>query len=89
MHFAITLTWNGATVLEGKATAVCAHDIARAHIADNFAGPELAAFLARPDTFGAGSLDKLLSAPAGEGLGGVYGDRTGSASYKIKRLVEA
>lgn len=78
----IRLTWNGTTVLEGGATTVCALDVARAHFADNFTGPELKPFLER--AFGPGVLDRLLKDGA-DPESGCYGDATGSAAFHIER----
>lgn len=83
-RFEITLTWNGEVVLEGRATAVTAFETARQHIEGNFVNAELAAFMARPDTFGKGALNTLIGCAVGDGLGGVFGDETGSASFKIQ-----
>ena len=79
MNCTVRLHWNGALVMEGKATTVCAYDIARAHIASNFAGPELGKYLERHASLGAlydhGSMALEYGGPNDGGMAHAYVER--------------
>lgn len=88
MNYNVTLFWNGTRVLDGKASAVVAHDISRAHCVDNFAGTankrwEAEAFHVINAPFG---LDKVAKMQRGETLRGSYQDATASAEFTIERI---
>ena len=88
MQYNIVLFWNGTRVLDGKASAVVAHDISRAHCVEQFAGSavkrwEAEAFHVVNAPFG---LDKVAQLQRGEILTGSYEDRTGFAQFTIERL---
>ena len=59
-----------------------AHDIARAHFADNFAGPKFQTWLKW--AFPASELSRILTSGQGDGLPYDFSDATGSAQAWIE-----
>jgi len=83
----VLLTWNGATVMDARASAVVASELVRAHFADNFAGVALGRFVHGMD---GGRLLAEIQAlePGGRAKRHEYADGSGSATAAVQRLAE-
>lgn len=86
MKYLITLQWNGKIVLDGKCTAVVAHENLRA-MYNSFSGKEksgVAEYWAKHVP----SLVDLANVPLGTQFKGGFGDNTGHFDYLLTRMVE-
>lgn len=81
MNYKLVLTWNGTKVLEAECTLVCGCDVARAHFADQFAGPDFKAWLAEQEW-----LSRMDGLPCGGHRAWQWSDETGSAFAKLQRV---
>jgi hypothetical protein len=85
LRFRVVLTWNGADVLDARASAVVAADMVRDYFAGNFAGVTLARFVHGME---GGRLLAEVQAlePGGRAKRLEFADASGAASAAIARL---
>lgn len=82
MNYAIKLTWNGKTVLDGRASAVISHQVARDYFKGEFIAMACDAdrLQAALDAF---ALDSILALAPGDTIRATFADATGAASAEV------
>lgn len=81
----INASWNGTPVLDGKATRVMAYDMARAWIAESFAGAEHIKYMDMFPSYGYYSEYLRINGT----FSFIRSDDTGTAVFTVNHTVEA